>query len=345
MKIVIDRDIPYIKGILEPFAGVVYLEGAEISAADVRDADALIVRTRTRCDERLLAGSRVRLIATATIGFDHIDTHFCAKTGIKVATAAGCNARGVLQWIGAALAYAAEKQAWRPEERTIGVVGAGHVGSLVAEYTASWGFGVLYCDPPRQRAEGSDSPAARFVSLGEIARRCDIVTLHTPLTREGRDATYHMAGRDFFAEARPGTLIINNSRGEVVDTAALCDAVERGACSCIIDTWEHEPGIDRGLLGLSMLATPHIAGYTAQGKANATSVVVRAVAREFGLPLAGWYPSADVPRIAPRPIPWDELRRTIHGCFDIEALSDRLKAYPDSFETARNTYAYRTEYF
>ncbi len=345
MKIVVDSDIPYIKGLLEPFAEVAYLRGAEISAADVRDADALIVRTRTQCDGQLLAGSRVRLIATATIGFDHIDTGYCARSGIGVATAAGSNARGVLQWVAAALMHAAGVEGWRPDGKTIGVVGVGHVGSLVAQYAAQWGFEVVCCDPPRQRVEGPQSPAARFTSLDEIARRSDIVTFHTPLICDGQDATYHMAGRDFFAAVRPGTLIVNSSRGAVVDTPALSDAVERGVCSCIIDTWEHEPDIDRRLSGLSMLATPHIAGYTAQGKANATAMAVQAVAAEFGLPLAGWYPAACVSRIPSRPVSWDELQRTIHDYFDIEALSNRLKSAPTLFETIRNTYLYRTEYF
>lgn len=345
MKILVDCDIPYIKGVLEPYAEVVYLPGAGISAADVRDVDALIVRTRTRCDRRLLAGSRIRLIATATIGFDHIDMDYCAQAGISVATAAGCNARGVLQWIGAALVHASEIQRWQPRERTIGVVGVGHVGSLVAQYAAEWGFEVVCCDPPRQRSEGAESQAAQFVNLDEIAYRCDIVTFHTPLTRDGLDATYHLAGRNFFAAVKPGVLIINSSRGEVVDTSTLSEVARHSACSCIVDTWEHEPDIDHSLLGLSMLATPHIAGYTAQGKANATSMAVRAVAAEFRFPLADWYPAADVPRVTSRSIQWDELRRTIHNYFDIEALSARLKSEPASFETIRDTYKYRTEYF
>lgn len=345
MKIIVDRDIPYIKGVLEPFAEVVYIKGTEIIAGDVADADALIVRTRTRCDARLLGGSRVRLIATATIGFDHIDMDYCAAHGIRVVTAAGSNARGVLQWIGAVLAYASGKQGWQPQDKTLGVVGVGHVGSLVAEYAEQWGFRVLCCDPPRQRTEGFCSLAARFVTLADIARECDIITFHTPLTREGQDATYHMAGREFLAATKPGALIINSSRGEVVGTGALADAVERGGCSCAIDTWEHEPHIDRHLLSMAELATPHIAGYSAQGKANATSMAVQAVAHAFGFPLTDWYPSADVPHTEPRPISWNELRRTIGGYFDIDVQSARLKSHPEKFEELRNTYEYREEYF
>ena len=148
MKIIADSAIPFLQGVLEPWAEVRYLPGSEIAPEEVRDADALLIRTRTRCDERLLGGSRVRLIATATIGFDHIDTAWCAAHGIRVCTAAGCNARGVLQWAGAVLAHPARTQGWQPAGRTLGVVGVGHVGSLVKEYAETWGFRVLCCDPP-----------------------------------------------------------------------------------------------------------------------------------------------------------------------------------------------------
>ena len=150
LKIVADSAIPFLKGVLEPWAEVRYIPGAESSAGKVRDADALVVRTRTRCDERLLGGSRVRLVATATIGFDHIDTAWCAAHGIGVATAAGCNARGVLQWVAAVLEHLARTQGWHPAEKTLGIVGVGHVGSLVKEYAERWGFRVVCCDPQRE---------------------------------------------------------------------------------------------------------------------------------------------------------------------------------------------------
>ena len=176
MKIIADSAIPFLQGVLEPWAEVRYLPGAEITPEEVRDADALLIRTRTRCDERLLGGSRVRLIATATIGFDHIDTAWCAAHGIRVCTAAGCNARGVLQWAGAVLAHLARTQGWQPAGRTLGVVGVGHVGSLVKEYAETWGFRVLCCDPPREAREHCG-----FLPLEEVARQADILTFHTPL--------------------------------------------------------------------------------------------------------------------------------------------------------------------
>lgn len=354
MKIVIDRDIPYIRGILEPYARTVYIAGDRIASCDVADADALIVRTRTTCDEALLSGSSVKLIATATIGYDHIDLEYCREAGIEVVTSAGCNARGVLQWMGAALSYASKVQGWEPREKCIGVVGVGNVGSLVASYAKSWGFDVLCCDPPRQRAMTSGESCARgeslytpdeFVPFARIISECDIITFHTPLTRKGKDATYHLADGAFFQQARHGTLVINCARGGIADTQSMLSALESGKCACCLDTWENEPDIDLRLLDAALVSTPHIAGYSAQGKANAASMAVKAAARKFGLPLTGWYPAGEVPRVTPSPINWDELTGSIERYCDIRKETAALKHAPEDFEDIRNNYPYRTEYF
>lgn len=168
ITVVADSAIPFLEGVLEPWAEVRRLPGAGITAADVADADALIVRTRTRCDEALLGGSRVRLVATATIGFDHIDMDWCAANGVRVETAAGCNARGVLQWVAAVLVHFARRQGWQPAEKCLGVVGMGHVGALVKAYAESWGFRVVCCDPPREVREHCG-----FLPLEEVARQAD----------------------------------------------------------------------------------------------------------------------------------------------------------------------------
>lgn len=331
MKIVADRAIPFLEGVLDPWAEVVRMTGREIGPEDVRDADALIVRTRTRCDEALLGGSRVRLVATATIGFDHIDCAWCAAHGVEVATAAGCNARGVLQWVAAALVWLSRRQGWRPEERTLGVVGAGHVGSLVAEYAAAWGFRVLCCDPPREAREHLG-----FLPLPEVVRQADLLTFHTPLD----DSTRHLVDAELLRQMRPGAVVINSSRGEVADGAALAASGH----PYLLDVWEHEPNLDPQVLERAWIATPHIAGYSEQGKANATALAVAAVARRFGWSLEGWYPEEVTPTV-PQPIGWEALRRSIAGAFDIEAQSRRLKASPAEFEAMRDTYAYRKEYF
>lgn len=331
MKVIVDQAIPFLKGVLEPFAEVCYRPGREFTPEEVRTADALVIRTRTRCDSRLLEGSRVGMIATATIGFDHIDLEWCARHGIEVATAAGCNARGVLQWVGAVLAALSRREGWRPEERTLGIVGVGHVGSLVKRYAEAWGFRVVCCDPPREERE-----RCGFLPLEEVAREADLLTFHTPLDA----TTRHMADARLFRTMRRGATVINSSRGEVVDGQALRES----GLKWVLDVWEHEPALDPVLLDGALLATPHIAGYSQQGKANATAMAVAAVSRHFHLPLEGWYPP-QVERSEPRPLSWEELCRTIPQHYDIEAESARLKQHPEAFESLRDNYAYRREYF
>ena len=331
MKVVVDSAIPYLRGVLEPYFEVVYRAGEAFAASDVADADALIVRTRTKCNANLLQGSRVRLIATATIGFDHIDMDYCQKQGIRVVTAQGCNAAGVLQWVAAALALLAQKDGWSPSQKTLGIVGVGNVGSLVEKYALRWGFNVLCCDPPRQQREDGD-----FVGFEELLRRSDIVTLHTPLDK----TTFHMMDSAAIAMMSHNGVIINASRGEVADTQALLEAPQ----TLILDVWEREPAIDAQLLEKALVATPHIAGYSAQGKANASSMVVRAIAEEFNLPIEGWYP-AEVEPVERQPIEWEQMCRTIGSYCDLKSQSDYLKANPREFESIRNNYHYRQEYF
>ncbi len=331
MKVVIDSAIPYIAGVLEPYAEVVYRAGEQFSSSDVKDADALIIRTRTRCGEALLEGSRVKLIATATIGFDHIDLQYCASQGIEVVTAAGCNAAGVLQWVAATLALLARTQCWQPDQMRLGIVGVGNVGSLVERYARRWGFEVICCDPPRQEREGGD-----FVTLEELLPQADIVTLHTPLD----DTTRGMINPQTLALMKPSATLINASRGEVAQTEALLSAQQ----TLCLDVWEREPNINRELLAKAFVATPHIAGYSAQGKANAAMAVVRAVARRFALPLAGWYPSAVEP-VERKDITWEDMCQSVERYCNLPSESAILKSRPAEFEALRNNYNYREEYF
>jgi erythronate-4-phosphate dehydrogenase len=343
MKIIADRDIPFLKGVLEPFAEVVYMRGDEIRSGDVRDADAILTRTRTRCDAALLDGSRVRFIGTATIGFDHIDMEWCALHGVVVATAAGCNKRGVLQWVSASLAWMAAERGLEPAETTLGVVGVGNVGSLVSHYAASWGFRVMRSDPPRERAEGLGA-AEGFYPLNELVARCDAITFHVPLAAVGPDVTRHLVGREFLAATKPNAVILNSSRGPVIEPNVLREAVSGGRREFIIDTWNGEPAIDRTVLERVPLGTPHIAGYSAQGKAMATSMIVNALAREFSLPLDDWYPDG-APRSEPQEISWMDMCRRMPSHFDIAAQSAALKSAPDRFEALRDNYNYRMDFF
>ncbi len=331
MKIIIDSAIPYIKGVFEPFAQVVYCLGANITPQMVVDADALIIRTRTKCDKRLLEGSSVRHIATATIGFDHIDLDYCAKNNIKVTTAAGCNARAVLHWMGATLTFLSETQGWKPAQKCVGVVGVGNVGRLIKEYCEAWGFRVVCCDPPRAKAEG----ISEFRSLEEVAAAADILTLHTPLN----DSTFHFINKRILELMPSGAVVINASRGEVVDTEDLLSSV----VDCALDVWEGEPNINSQLLSKSLLATYHIAGYSKQGKANGSAIVVEDIARSFSLPIQGWYPAVE--RVTPRVISWEELKGMIPKHMDIVSESKLLKSKVVDFEDLRNNYNYRDEKF
>ena len=331
MKILIDKAIPFIKGILEPFAEVQYLDGNAFSHKEVATADALIIRTRTRCDSSLLEGSKVQFIATATIGFDHIDLDYCRAHNIAVSTSAGCNARGVLQWVSAALAMLAKQEAFTPQNRTLGIVGVGNVGRLVKEYAEAWGFRTICSDPPREEREHLG-----FVSLEEVLRTADIVTLHTPLD----STTHHLINCENIALLRSGATLINASRGECVAT----EATGRNDLTYITDVWENEPNIDSEYLAKSLVATPHIAGYTAQGKANATALAVQALARHFDLPLKDWRPR-QVQSIAPKLVSWAELCSTIFDHCDLRAESKTLQNSPHLFEQLRNNYRYREEYF
>ena len=331
MKVIIDQAIPYIKHTLEQYAEVEYLAATMITPAAISDADALIIRTRTKCNKELLEGSKVSFIATATIGLDHIDLDYCQQRGIKVCSAPGCNARGVLQWITAALHHITRINNRSPRDYTLGIVGVGNVGSLVSNYSRHWGFRVLECDPPRQMREGGE-----FYDIDEIIRECDIITLHTPLD----NTTRHLINQTRIKDMRPEAIVINASRGGVVDNMAMAQSSHR----YIFDVWENEPHIETEVLNKALLATPHIAGYSIQGKANATAMSIRALAAHFDLPLKTWYPNEVTPT-TPRLISWKEVSTSIDSYFDIITESDTLRSAPDSFELLRNNYTFREEYF
>ena len=280
MKVVIDHKIPYIKEAIEKIADeVVFLPGHAFTREVVKDADALIVRTRTHCTRELLEGSQVKFIATATIGYDHIDVDYCREAGITWTNCPGCNAGSVEQYVHSVLLLLEREKGLELEKSTIGIVGVGHVGSRVKRMAESLGMRVLLNDPPR-----SDKGEQGFVDLETIARECDVITFHTPLNREGTYATYHLVDEDFLFSLKRTPYIINSSRGEVVDTASLLAALSAGKVKdAIIDTWEYEPNISRELMEVALISTPHIAGYSADGKANATRMSLEALCEFFGM--------------------------------------------------------------
>lgn len=340
MKIVADMDVPFLKGVFEPYAEVIYKKGIEISREDVADADALIVRTRTRCDADLLEGTSVRMVATATIGMDHIDLDYCASRGIKVANSEGCNAGGVMQYVFSALYGIAARKGIKIDGSTIGIVGVGNVGKRIETMAEYLGFNILRCDPPRAEKEGPEG----FCSLEHLLENSQIVTLHVPLD----NTTRGMANPAFFTLMQPGAIFINAARGEVVDEEALLEARPKlGAI--VIDTWNSEPDVNEELIDAADIATPHIAGYSYQGKQNGTSMAVRAVAAHFGIAeLMDFFPEDELPEHQPVHL---DLKGKNHGeiaavlQYNYPIFTDdfRFRMEPHKFEKLRSDYQYRRE--
>jgi len=360
MKIIIDEKIPFIRGAFERWADVIYAPGRSIDPRMVADADALIVRTRTKCNASLLEGSSVRIVASATIGFDHIDTAWLEQNGIRWANAPGCNSGSVMQYITSLLFFLAKKHSFDPGSMTLGIVGVGNVGSKVARAASAIGMRIMLNDPPRQRLEeGTGLPAmagrggTQFHPLRKILTDCDIITLHVPLTLEGDDKTFHLIDRDILSRIGRQKIIINSSRGEVVDNLALRETLKSGRLrGAALDVWEGEPAADPQLIDLADIATPHIAGYSVDGKANATVSSVRAVAAELGLPMNDWAP-AELPQPA---MPLIDLTGK-GGAAPVELVAQAVKhTYPveeddllfrndrENFEYLRDNYRIRREF-
>ncbi len=344
MKIVADDTIPFLKGIAEPEAEIVYLPARDFSPESIRDADALMVRSIDKCTPELLEGSRVKLITTATIGFDHIDTHYCASHGIVWKNAPGCNAPSVAQYLFSCLITVAFRRGEYLGDKTLGIIGVGHVGKEVERFADAFGMRVLRNDPPREEREGT----AGFVSLKTLVSESDIITLHVPLSREGKCPTYHLADAEFFRHAKQGAWFINSCRGAVHDTQALLAAKEAGMLDVIIvDCWENEPNIDIRLLRMSDIVTPHIAGFSADGKATATRVCLNEIANFFGLHFRRI--SEVVPSSPLRPIidldefPDHRVERAILQTFSPIEVDSRLRKDPTAFEFLRNHYAHPRE--
>lgn len=348
IRIVADEDIPFLKGVLEPYSDIEYYPGNKITGREIANADALIIRTRTKCNRDLLQGSGVKFIASATIGFDHIDTNYCREHNIEWTNAPGCNSSSVQQYVGAALIALSEKYGVSPGSRTIGVVGVGHVGTKVVKLAEHLGMTVLMNDPPRMRKEG----LCGFVSLDGIVRDCDIISFHVPLNMTGEDRTYHMIDDQLLGRLNPGTFIINTSRGEVADTGALKRGAKAGKVKgLVIDVWENEPGIDIDLLNSVDIATPHIAGYSADGKASGTAMSVRSLSKFFGIGLDDWKPSGiPVPEntlitLADKSVSAQEnLARAIISTYDIMEDDRRLRTSAGTFEEQRANYPLRREF-
>lgn len=349
MKIIIDNKIPYSKGALEPYADVKYIAGADTTPEDVKTADAIITRTRTKCNESLLKDSSVKFIASATIGHDHIDKEFCSKNNIEWTNAPGCNSGSVMQYVASVLVSLSVKHKFNLKGKTLGVVGVGNVGSKIVKLGLSLGMKVLMNDPPRAQQEENDE----FVSLDTIIKESDIISFHVPLIRNGEFATYHLANKELLKKIKQSAFIINSSRGEVVNNNDLKEVLEKNIIAgAVLDVWENEPEISLDLLNLVDFATPHIAGYSRDGKANGTTMSVRALSKFFKLGIDDWNPeSVEMPANTEILADTDNksveqiVNAVILETYNIANDDKLLRESVDNFEEQRGEYPVRREFF
>jgi erythronate-4-phosphate dehydrogenase len=328
MKIVVDRNIPFARDAFERLGEVVPVGTGECTPRILRDAGALIVRSETRVDGALLEGSGVRFVGTATIGTDHVETDYLDRRGIHFASAPGCNANSVAEYVLSALCAIAATQGKALRGMSLGVVGVGNVGSKVARKAAALGMTVLANDPPLQRITGD----RRLLPLEDLMG-ADVVTLHVPLTINGADRTFHLFDKERLGKMKRGAVLVNTSRGPVVNGRALAAAVDRGdLLPAVFDVWEGEPEIDVELFSRVSLATPHIAGYSLDGKLNAVTMIHNALCHFLGADPRAWAPSPlpppDVHRIHFRAEEKDAgsaVAALIGGCYDIRRDDRRLR--------------------
>lgn len=342
MKFVIDKEIPFIKGVFEPYAETVYKDGSDITHKDLLDADALVIRTRTRCNRELLAHTPVKIISTAAIGMDHIDIPYCNSHGIFIQNAPGCNSGGVMNYVFSALYGAASRERIPLTNATFGIVGVGHVGSRIEQMARHLGFKVLLCDPPRAEEEGP----AQFVGLDYLLENSDIVSLSVPLNA----STQKMANDSFFAKMKFGAFFINTARGEIMDDDALLAAFPKLG-PVIIDTWNNEPYVNVDLIAKATIATPHIAGYSYQGKQRATAAAVRSIARYFKIePLYEFFPKTELEELEAVRLDLSGLNQgqiTSVFQYNYPIFTDDFmyRVNPEKFDELRQLYRYRREFY
>jgi erythronate-4-phosphate dehydrogenase len=349
MRIVADEKISFLKGVFEPYAKVEYYPGSAINPDVVKTADALIVRTRTKVNEFLLKNSSVKVVVSATIGTDHVDTAWLEDNGIQWANAPGCNSSSVMQYIASVFA-SLEMDYYPLRGKTLGVVGVGNVGQKVARVGEAFGMKVVLNDPPRKEKEEDFAG----VDLNVLLQMSDVVSFHVPLNIEGEYPTYHLLNDTTLLMMKRGCVVINTSRGEVVEERVLMKGLSSGIIERgILDVWENEPDISIELFERLMIGTPHIAGYSIDGKANGTAAAVNFVSQQFGFGLDGWFPE----KLAQ----FDDMSLTIKGeddalslnqmfaqtilrSYDVKVEFERLASDTANFEKLRGNYPLRREF-
>lgn len=330
VKIVVDKAIPFIRERFPKDAEILYVSGGEFTPELVSDADAIIIRTRTVCDSSLLKDSKVRLIATATIGTDHIDIPWCEKNGISVRNAPGCNAPGVAQYLFASIF----RNGFDPDLHTLGLIGYGNVGHVVVDWARQMGIKFLVSDPPREERGDKE---VEYVPMEYLLQKSDVITLHVPLIKDGRHPTLNLIGKDELEKIKKNALLVNSSRGGVVDEKALKPLLKEKRIKAIIDVWENEPFIDEELVKFASIATPHIAGYSEQGKMRATRMALEAVNEILEIPM-------NISGL--ECIPQKKMkitRKLIEDSYNPMSDSQKLNSEIRNFENLRNHYHYRQE--
>lgn len=354
MKIIADENIPCVRQAFASLGEVTLLPGRGMRPEQVRDADILLVRSVTRVDRALLEGSRVRFVGSATIGFDHVDRDYLQAQGIGFATAPGSNATSAAEYVVSGLMVLSEQQGFDPADRTVGIIGCGNVGSRVRRKLEALGMQCLVNDPPLQAGGGHDD----FVDLKRVLE-ADIITVHVPLTRSGAHPTLHLVDAEFLARLKPGAVFINTARGAVADNAALDSRLDERSDLCVVlDVWEGEPAINADLLEKVDLGTPHIAGYSLDGKLRGTEMIYRAACAFLGTPLQ-WHADADLPSGRTLDLEdtagrnrLDVARAAVLDCYDVRADDARLrrvlKLAPEDraacFDRLRKEYPVRREF-
>jgi len=355
MKIVADANIPFVGECFSSVGEVEVFGGRRITADVLADADVLLVRSITPVNADLLAASKVRFVATATIGVDHVDIDYLQGRGIGFASAPGSNANSAAEYVVAGLLEVGAKRGIELAGKSIGIIGVGNVGSRVASKCAALGMEVRLNDPPLAR----ESPDAKYVGIEELFG-CDFITLHTPLTLEGRDRTYHLADERFFRSLKKGCVFVNASRGGVADSGALKSAIGAGRLgAAVLDVWEGEPEIDAELLKMVDIGTPHIAGYSLDGKIAGMIMIYEAACEYFGVEakygVGDFLPAPAVGelRAGAEAKPDEEtIRDAVRAVYDIMGDDARLRALPDVsreeagafFDNLRKEYPVRREF-
>jgi erythronate-4-phosphate dehydrogenase len=355
MKIVVDAAIPYAEQILSGLGDVTLLPGRDMDAAGVRAADVLVVRTVTRVDSALLSGSNVRFVATATSGTDHVDLEFLDRAGIGFAAAGGCNARAVAEYVLSGLCALAQQQELDLRGKRAGIIGCGHVGTMVEKLLQACGITCLVNDPPLQAQRPGDRD---WRELDEVLE-ADIVSLHVPLVRTGAHPTLNMVDSEFLARLGNDVIFINTSRGEVVDETALCAFLDtHPRAAAVLDVWCNEPAINTALLSRARVGTPHIAGYSSDAKLRATCMVYEQLKTFLGI-------TAPAPPLPTLPVvragnlrlsDWQDemeaIAMAVLGSYDIRSDSaslQRILELPGEqrdgyFDALRNQYPVRREF-